>query len=336
MISITPSTKLKAVSVHKIAAHTCPRYYYWTQIRNLDMKFIRIYYWYGSVLGAGWEAMLMRKKPRQVKMAMDKEHNRFTKRYICSSDDIVEMKMLRSLIEVILEGAERQPMYQDLKMDEGQDKFCVNLKESNVKFVGTRDGKGWYRGKYVLLENKCIVAGMVNDKLFNDLQMDMQVNGYTYSGRLEGGEYPTKCVYCVFKKTQKRMKKQGWKMNGRGARVGHDQTPDEYVQEIKEDLEKCPDKYYDWRVFTLGKTNVDESGYDIENAAAELEAKYKRLGVDGVLDYRNWRKDTSQCNNYGGCEMRDLCSNPPRARQYMGNYIMREMRYEQEKNELQK
>lgn len=335
MNDIVPSTKLKMVSVHKLKSLACPRYYYWRQVRNLESVYLRVYYWYGSVLAAGWETLLMGKSWRQAQAAMNVEDKRFRQRYVVSQQDKDEMHLHRQVIDVMLRVAVKQPDFKDLKIVGKQESFRVRLKRSKLWFVGTKDGDGFYKGNNVLLENKAIIAGMVNDQLFRSLEMDMQINGYAYSDRLRGLDPLDRCMYCVFKKTQKRMKKAGWKCNGKGPQHPRPQTETEFAAEIEESCEQLPESHYDWRLIRMGKTAVDETGHDIETAALELKLKYDRLGEDGVLDPHEWRRETSCCSLFSGCEYLPLCKNPKRAAIYKDLFQMREIRYDDEVEELQ-
>jgi hypothetical protein len=316
---IRPSTKLLSVNVHKLKALECPRKYYWLFVRNLESKYIKVYYWYGSVLGEGWECMLRGASDRQVQDAMDRVDKKFRDRYEVGPVAADEMRLQRQIIDKVLAGAKLHSMYKDLRLNDSQAKFSVQLRDSPVKFVGTKDGDGTYQDTLVLLENKCIIAGMVNDQLFKALAMDMQVNGYVYADRLSGGNYATSCAYCVFKKTQKRVKKR--------------QTEDEFVKEISEDIIQRPSMYYDWRVFRIGRTAVTETGEDIERKALELWDKYEVLGEE-VLDPHCWPRETSVCGKFAGCEFLRLCSEPARASVYQQDFVEREMRYDEERKEL--
>ena len=52
MNKITPSTKLKIVSVSKLKSVTCLRKYYWRRILNLESRNMNLAFWYGGVLAA--------------------------------------------------------------------------------------------------------------------------------------------------------------------------------------------------------------------------------------------------------------------------------------------
>ncbi len=335
MNGIVPSTSLKIVNVSKLRSLACPRKYYWRQIRNLDSKYIRVYYWYGSVLAAAWECLLAGGSWRKAQAAANAEDRRFRKRYVVSQKDNEEMSLQRRLIDVMLRAAVVQPMFKSLKLIDNQESFRVRLKQSGLWFVGTKDGIGTYKDTAAMLENKCLIAGMVNDGLFAALEMDMQINGYVYGDRLAKLPPVTKTVYCVFKKTQKRVKKPGWRANGKGPKHVNAQTGSEFADEIAEDIVVNPDSYFDWRVINMGRIAVGESGHDIETAANELKLKYDHLGEDGVLDPHNWRRETSCCSLFSGCEYRKLCRNPARAVIYQDDFIGRELRYEDEVEELQ-
>ena len=72
-MSIVPSTRLKVVSVHKLKTMTCYRKYYWRYVLNLESKAMNLNFWYGGVLGAGFEAIL---QGDDWKAAMQDEQDR--------------------------------------------------------------------------------------------------------------------------------------------------------------------------------------------------------------------------------------------------------------------
>jgi hypothetical protein len=141
MSSIVPSTKLKIVSVHKLKAMTCLRKYFWRWILNLEPQKLNDSFWYGSILGAGFEALLSGKN---AEIAMTKEDKRRRKRYTVAPDMEEELGVQRRLISAIMREAKRQPDVKKMKITKSQAMFKVGLKESGLLFCGTKDGEGFY------------------------------------------------------------------------------------------------------------------------------------------------------------------------------------------------
>ncbi len=315
MNKIIPSTKLKIVSVHKLMDATCLRKFFWRRILNLESKGMNENFWYGGVLGAGFEAMLVGKNWRQ---AMKKEDKRRVKGHELSSVVQDNLDLNYRLIEVILAGAARQPEVKRMRLTRSQIKFSVPLK-CGVKFCGTLDGIGTYRGQPHLFEFK--TASKVNQAYLMSLRFDKQINGYAWAINKGRAKPLTECRYCIFKKAQKRVK--------RG------QTVDEFVEEIEQDVIARPEMYYVWHRLSLGRTTVREVAYDIKQEAEDLKAKFDRAKRGQLLDPHYWPKRENKCHDYSGCEFLPLCDNPAKWKIYLRMYRQREMLYEEEKDELE-
>ena len=258
---IIPSVRLEVVSVHKLLALKCMRFYYWTFIRNLESKNLSIPLWWGSVHGEGWESALMGKDWRKAMKREDKKHCKGKR---ISTDVAEDMDVIRSIIEIQIECGLQQPIVKDFKITETQSKFAVPLK-CGVTFCGTKDAVGTDQGVPTLFENK--TASQVTPAYLESLRYGKQVNGYAWSEIKERRENRvTQCRCCVFRKPALRVKK--------------DQSIEEFKDEIRCDImggtdyrgkkrAARPDHYYRWLKFTFGKKTVMDVGRDIEQEAFE-------------------------------------------------------------------
>jgi len=136
--NIIPSTKLKCVSVHKMADFACPRKYFWRRVLNLQSKNLNMNFWYGSVLGAGFEAILLGKK--NWKQLMKKESIASLKGYD-TSKLTEEIDLQYRLIEGILEQAKVQAKQYGMSLTKSQVPVKTKLK-CGVVYCGTEDGEG--------------------------------------------------------------------------------------------------------------------------------------------------------------------------------------------------
>jgi len=312
---IVPSTKLKCVSVHKMMAFACPRKYFWRYILNLQTKNINLAFWYGSVLGAGFEAILLGKK--NWKQLMRKESIASLKGYD-TSHLADEIDLQYRLIEVILEQAKVQAIQHGMSLTKSQVPVSTKLR-CGVTYLGSEDGEGVYEGKNSLYEIK--TASRVNQGYLDSLKLDKQINSYCWGSRNSKTKHYGQCTYCIFKKPQKRLKRK--------------QTVDEFVEEIRQDCIDRPEMYYVWLQLSLVKQFVDSVGNSIERMAEILKMIYDGLTKEQLLDPNYWPQMETKCSDYSGCEFLPLCLHPDNWRVYLRFYKQRTMLYELEKEELE-
>ena len=323
---IIPSVRLEVVSVHKLLALKCMRFYYWTFIRNLESKNLSIPLWWGSVHGEGWESALMGKDWRKAMKREDKKHCKGKR---ISTDVAEDMDVIRSIIEIQIECGLQQPIVKDFKITETQSKFAVPLK-CGVTFCGTKDAVGTDQGVPTLFENK--TASQVTPAYLESLRYGKQVNGYAWSEIKERRENRvTQCRCCVFRKPALRVKK--------------DQSIEEFKDEIRCDImggtdyrgkkrAARPDHYYRWLKFTFGKKTVMDVGRDIEQETFDLLRKYEGASEKQILDPYYWPRRENKCSEYAGCQFQALCKDVSRWEMYLGGFKQREMLYKQEEEEL--
>jgi len=315
MEKIIPSTSLKTVSVSRLKCMTCWRKYFWRWVLNLEPCQINLAFWFGGVLGAGFEALLMKKNWRKAIQAEDKR--RSARHNICGLEE--EMSLQRRLITAFISQAKNHPDVKRMSLKTHQNKFKVRLRDSGLWFCGTEEGTGSYRNRAMLFEIK--TAGRVNQSYIDALGFDKQVHGYTYARRLLKKPVLPECCYCIFHKPQKKIK--------RG------QTIDEFAEEIQQDLIDRPSFYYIFHKFRLGRLTVSEVGADIESLACILQDRYKTLKTESrILEPHNWPKQEDKCFDYKGCEFLQLCKRPKDWHLYLRFYQQREMLYDIEKREL--
>lgn len=271
-------------------------------------------FWYGSVLGAGFEAILLGNK--NWKQLMKKESNRCLEGYntVALAD---ETNLQCRLIEVILNRAKEQAKDHGMSLVKSQVPVKAELK-CGVTYCGTEDGEGVYKGTASLYEIK--TASKVNQSYLDSLKLDKQINSYCWANRNSDTKHYNKCVYCIFKKPQKRLKKN--------------QTVDEFVEEIAQDCVDRPEMYYEWLQLSLVKQFVDSVGHGIERMAEILKGIYDSLTEEQLLNPDYWPGMESKCSDYSGCEFLPLCLHPNGWEMYLRFYKQRTMLYDLEKEEL--
>jgi hypothetical protein len=273
-------------------------------------------FWYGSVLGEGFESILLGKK--NWKQLMKKESNNSLKGYDTSAL-ADEISLQYRLIEVILEQAKEQVKEYDMSLTKSQVPVETKLR-CGVVYRGTEDGEGVYEGKRSLYEIK--TASRVNQGYLDSLKLDKQINSYCWANRNSKTKHYNKCVYCIFKKPQKRLKKN--------------QTVDEFIEEIAQDCVDRPEMYYVWLQLSLVKQFVDSVGQSIERMAEILKMIYDGLSKEQLLDPNYWPEMESKCSDYSGCEFLPLCLHPNGWEMYLRFYTQRTMLYPLEEEELDK
>ncbi len=315
MNDIIPSTSLKIVSVSKLKTLPCLRKYFWRYILNLEPRQLNLNFWYGGVLGAGFESLLMKKNWRRAIVAEDKRRC-FT--HLRTGDLEDELRLQRRLILAFVAQAKNHPDVKKMVLKTHQNRFKVRLRDSGVLFCGTEEGTGSYRNRPMLFEIK--TAKQVGKAYIDALSFDKQVHGYTYARRLLKKPVLPECCYCIFRKPQKKIKRN--------------QTVDGFVTEIEQDLIDRPTFYYIFHKFRLGRLSVSEVGHDIERLACILKLLYDSMSEEELLDSHNWPKQENKCHDYAGCEFLQLCKRPKDWGMYLRFYKQREMLYEEEKHEL--
>ena len=310
-MSIVPSTRLKVVSVHKLKTMTCYRKYYWRYVLNLESKAMNLNFWYGGVLGAGFEAML---QGQNWKAAMQDEHQKRCAGMSIHSELVAEMDLQYRLIGAILAGAATQSAVKQMTLTESQVPIRMQLSDSDVLYCGTADGIGDWKGLRSLFEIK--TASRVNAAYLSALSFDPQIYSYSMTPATRGC---FQCAYCIFTKTQKRVKRR--------------QTIDEFVAEITDDIVARPDMYYQWHKVSLGKATLEANREDVEATTAIMARQFDDLG-DRVLDYSKWPKQPDKCFDYAGCEFLPLCKNAATWQHYLRMYRQRTILYEEERAEL--
>lgn len=312
--NIIPSTKLKCVTVHKLNDLTCLRRYFWRRVLNLQSNKLNINFWWGKVLGAGFEAILLGKV--NWKQLMKKESNDCIKDYDTSALTD-EINLQYRLIEVILERAKEQAREHGMSLTKSQVPIETELK-CGITYCGTEDGEGVYENTSSLYEIK--TASKVNQGYLDSLKLDKQINSYCWANRSSKTKHYSHCVYCIFKKPQKRLKKN--------------QTVDEFVEEIAQDCIDRPEMYFVWLQLSLVKPFVDTVGQSIARMAEILKGIYDSLTKEQLLDPNYWPEMESKCSEYSGCEFMPLCLHPGGWEMYQRFYRQRDMLYTLEKEEL--
>lgn len=313
---IIPSVRLKVVSVHKLQGFKCWRKYFWRWILNLEPRKMSFAFWYGGVLHAGFEALLLGKNPT---VAMKKESRRRTSRYNLSGDDREEIALQMRLLQACVAEAARQPWVKKCKLKWAERQFCLRLEKSGLLFCSTLDGRGVDTDVDSLFEIK--TAKSVTNDYFTALTFDMQIHGYGLQLREKKEKCPRQCTYCVFRKPQRRVKKK--------------QSVDAFVKEMTRDFKERADWYYIRYPHPLGRLTITETGKDVEAGALLLQTIYNKYANNELLERTTWPRNTSQCLSYGACPYLILCKYPKKWRLYLRLFQQRQMLYEEEKQELQ-
>lgn len=317
---IIPSTKLRSMSGSKMKACICDRYYYWLWVMNLTPRNLNKPFWFGSVMHAGFEAMLLTKILKKIYKAMDKASAEEISKYALVSEDNAEiqlqLKIAKLIIKVYLEECKSDLTY--LSEVHTEIPFAFELEESPVIYEGTVDAYGTHKTKTVLVERK--TAKTINDDFFALLKFDIQINGYAHSLTKSIGHLPSECKYVAFRKPQKRVKKK--------------QTPAAFLEELEQDFHDRKDWYYVTYTHKFGQNSVAEVVTDIERTVSELYHKYQTLSTKQLLDPAYWPRKQSQCLHYGACPYLILCKNCRKAPLYFRLFQQRELRYPTEYKEL--
>lgn len=322
-VSIIPSTRLLSVSVHKLQATSCPRYYFWMWILNMVPKGFNTNFWWGAVLGEGVEVLLETKDIKTAKKAMDIKHKDFIQDYLLEPGTAEEIEFQLKMLKRILEAwADTNMKYiKSVKITGREVKFSVELTNSPVIFNGALDADGEVDNTDVMFEIKSASSMSLNNDYFAHLQFDKQINGYRCARR-KGGRVYSKCHYLVFRKPM--------------IQVRQKETPDEFLDRLSEDLRARADWYFIKCIHVFGKRAANDVLMDIEGMTFDLFAKYGYFTVDQLLNPMSWPRNDRQCFNYGTCPYFRLCSDCTKYHLYTKCYKQRELRYPLEEREVDK
>lgn len=322
---IVPSTKLKVITVHKCSDTLCMRRYFWHRVLNLEPKKINMNFWYGGVLGAGWEAFLLGKSWSGIHKAIGKESWKRTICHTLTPEDQAEISFQRELINLFIQAAMRQRRNDfradKMHMDEAQQIVTYPLEYSDVTYCGTNEGLGSYRNAPCMFEIK--TAGYVNNDYLSRIAFDMQIHAYHNAISRSTGNAPKKCMYTIFVKTKKKIKRQS-----RG------QTTDEFLDEIAADIETDPKHFFILHEHRFNTNALRQVAADIEAVAWRLSQMYDNMTEAELLDPANWDRQSSMCLHYGACPFLMLCNNLKSWKVCERMFQQREMLYEKEKQEL--
>jgi hypothetical protein len=272
-------------------------------------------FWYGSVLGEGFESILLGE--RNWKQLIKKKSNECLVGYDTNALT-GEINLQYDLIEVILGKAKEQAREHGMSITRSQVPVNAELR-CGVTYCGTEDGEGVYENTPSLYEIK--TASKVNRSYLDSLKLDKQINSYCWANRNSKNKHYNKCVYCIFKKPQKRVKKN--------------QTVDEFIAEIAQDCVDRPEMYYVWLQLSLVKQFVNSVGNSIERMAEILKDIYDKLSKEQLLDPNYWPETGDKCSDYSGCEFLPLCLHPGNYNMYLWFYKQRTVLYDLEKEELE-
>jgi len=320
---IYPSTKLLTISVSKLAATDCSRYYFWLWILNLIPKKLNLPLWFGAVMHAAFEIMVKSKSYKKICKAMDDASKTELAKYALVASDSAEIKLQLSIAKIIIkvyldEYADKLTYLDNIQTEVS---FATKLTESPVMCVGTIDAYGTEKQKIIMIERK--TAKIISDDFFALLKFDVQINIYAHAIKNEiSGKYPARCDYTAFRKPQ--------------IRVNKNETAAKFMVRLEADLHKRKEWYYVTFKHKFGKRSISEVVTDIEQATLSLYLKYKRLTTEQLLSPYNWPRRRSHCLWYGVCPYIILCKNCDKYPLYLRLFQQRELRYKLEHDELSK
>lgn len=322
--TIYPSTKLLHVSVHKLGSLSCQRYYFWMYILNMVSRNFNKHFWYGSVLGEGVETLLLTKSMKKAKIAMAKMNKEALIGEILLPDQRAEINLLYQMIIRMVEiwGKTHKKYIRSVTIKDREYKFKLQLKSSPVFFEGTLDARGSVEKKRRMFEIKSAASQYLNNDYFAHLLFDKQVNGY--AGGIKKSELKGfgSCDYLVFRKP--------------AIRVRQNESVEEFLVRLEEDLEERQDWYYIKYPHSLGKRAVEAVMKDIEASTFDLYSKYTYLKGPKLLDPFNWPRNDGQCFEYGTCQYFGICKDCEKYPLALRRFRQRDIRYDIEEYELDK
>lgn len=320
---IQPSTKLICVNVHKLKdLQTCNRKYFWKWVMNLEPTKMSLPFWFGSMVHTAMEYYVQGVKYKELCKLIDKHSKLFIGRYALAPEMAEELalqlRIIKTIIKVYIQlFSKKLDKHETLATEES---FKVSLNKTPVKLLGTIDWRGIYKDLAAIKEYK--TASRVNAEYFQRLKFDKQLNLYAIGHRALTGKLPGICPYTVFRKP--------------GISCRMNETPDQFIARLEEDLHVRADWYYLQEDIRFSKHQVEAILDDVEWLVFDLFCKYETLSEEQVISPCNWPRNDEACFQYGVCEYFCLCQNVSAFQTFLPLFQMREIRYEEEKQELSK
>lgn len=318
---IIPCDKLCCVGVHKVQdCMTCKRLYFWRWIMNIVKNKINLNFWFGSVMHKGLERLTFEKNMDKVIRSMEKESKEASKKYTLDSKTKDEMYVQLEIAKILVLAynkrfgkARRKAKILGLEV-----KFEIELSLCPVIFQGTMDGVEERGKKLVLDENK--TAARIDNEYIQRLAFDKQINGYAMGCKENFRRYPAECDYIIIRKPSIRQRQT--------------ETIDQYLERFENDVDEREDFYFIRETIRFNKKKILSVKNDIEQEVFDLYTKYDGLDIGELLTPDFWPRNDRQCFNYGACDYLQLCRDPQKFMIYLRSYIMRDIRYDIEWEEL--
>ncbi len=318
-----PSIKLKCVGVHKIQDKmTCDRLYFWRWVLNLQPSRVNLNFWFGSLVHLGIELLCASEPFSIISKALDEESKRLLVPYTLDARNSEEVKVQLSIAKLILKVYnELNPcIFKGYTVRATEVRYKRRLELSPVDLIGTLDLVLEKTRQLSLSEHK--TATRITQEYFTRLKFDKQINSYAIGAAQEFGKMPKNCLYNVFRKPSISRKQT--------------ETTDAFLTRFEDDLHARPKFYFLQENIPFGKRSVYAVLQDIEWAVFDLYSKYSFLNVDKLLNPFNWSRNDRACFNYGVCPYFLLCKNCHNYDLYLRYYMMRDIRHEEELEELSK
>ncbi len=319
---IVPSVELKCMFISKaVTFANCHRKFYWTYVRNMVPKAIRMPFWVGDVYHVGLEWFFKGMSPSEVLKKIDKYMEDTLKDHFVPPDKMPEIDRMKAVIPAMLKSffhvmAKRVSQW---KIKHAELPFAVNLEKDNfmlVPFVGKVDLVFEEKGVLCVVEHK--TSAQPTSDYFDRLPFDLQVMCYPVGVRESTGLTIKKVIYNVVRKSALRQKKN--------------ETFKEFLNRLVNDYVERDDFYFHVKDILYNKKHVDAAMADLIRITEEIWTYYDALGKEGVLKKEEWYRNSDYCFRWGRCPYYFLCRYGEKTNM-MRLFKQRELRYEEEHKE---
>lgn len=319
---IEPSPYLRCMFISKARTFaSCHRLYYWTYVRNMVPKAIRMPFWVGDVYHKGVELFFdgMKEKDilRRIREYMKKT---LAKTYVppesmpyIEINKVVIQGMLRAFFHVMA------PKAKSWKIIATELPFSVNLETDNymlVPFVGRVD-LVYEDGKHLgVAEWK--TASQINKDYFDRIPFNLQAMCYPVAVQQALGRKVSRIFYSVVRKPSISQRKN--------------ETFKQFLERMVADYIDRQDWYFHSQTILYNQKHVNAAMSDLVRITEEIWTYHDALEAEGVLNKDEWYRNSEYCFTWGRCPYYYLCRYGER-HDTMKLFVKRETRYVEEESE---
>lgn len=308
---IEPTVDLTSVYVSRLNCYnSCKRKDYWTNVRNLEPRAVRMPFFVGGSFHTGIQIFYDGFKPDEVLEMVDEYMENEVSKMFVPPQDLQELEKNKTIVRGMLMGYMKVHALEQKKWNVivTEQSVVIALNGLDLDLIGTIDMVYEETKKVPSVKNpkvklvkkslkigehKTASAMALSNGYFERLDMDMQINTYFLLAERGGLGKIDAINYNVVQKPMIRLK--------------NNETYEEFLERIEMEYSENEEKYFHRKTLDFKPKLFDENFKEVVHYASDLKRHYEN-GPDAVLDKTNWPKNTKSCYEYNSrCPFFDLC-----------------------------